>query len=301
MKVTFERVIPDEESSFRTIHNNSPISEFKWQYHYHPEIELVCVISGSGTRHVGYHKSNYSNGDLVLIGSNIPHSGFGLNSIDPHEEIVLQFKEDILQFPEQEVGAKSIKDLLELSKYGIQFHSKIKKAMLPKLKLMLESEGYKRYLLLLDILFELSTCKDYELLNKEIMPYTIISKNKTRLENIFTYVEHHYDQEINIENVAKLANLTLPAFCNFFKKATQITFTEFVNRYRINKACLLMTQDKSISECSYSCGFNNVTYFNRMFKKYTEKTPSEFIKNYSHNKMKIDFKIDDTHKIIATF
>ncbi|SDL79754.1 AraC family transcriptional regulator [Chryseobacterium taihuense] len=280
MKVTFERVVPDEKSSFRMIHNNSPISEFKWEYHYHPEIELVCVVSGSGTRHVGYHKSNYTNGDLVLIGSNIPHSGFGLNSIDPHEEIVLQFKEDILQFPEQEVEAKSIKNLLEISKYGIHFHHNVHKDLLPKLKMMLQSEGYKRYLLLLEILFKLSKCEDYELLNKEIMPYTIISRNKTRLENIFTYLEHNYDKEIDIEDVARLANLTLPAFCNFFKKATQITFTEFVNRYRINKACLLMVQDKSISECSYSCGFNNVTYFNRIFKKYTGKTPSDFMKNF---------------------
>jgi AraC-like DNA-binding protein len=277
------------------LHNNSPISEFKWEYHYHPEIELVCVLSGSGTRHVGYHKSNYSNGDLVLIGSNIPHSGFGLNSIDPHEEIVLQFREEILQFPEQEVEARSIKNLLELSKYGILFSAATKKTLLPKLKKMLESEGYKRYLLLLDILFDLSTSKDYDLLNKEIMPYTIISKNKTRLENIFTYVEHHYDKDISIDEVAKLANLTLPAFCNFFKKATQITFTEFVNRYRINKACLLMVQDKSISECCYSCGFNNVTYFNRMFKKYTEKTPSEFIRNSSHDKIE---SVDSNIKMV---
>jgi AraC-like DNA-binding protein len=283
MKVSFERIIPSEKSSFRTLHNNSPISEFKWEYHYHPEIELVCVISGSGTRHVGYHKSNYTNGDLVLIGSNIPHSGFGLNSVDPHEEIVLQFREDILHFPQQEIETRAVKDLLERSKYGILYSTATKKALLPKLKKLLESEGYKRYLLLLEILFELSMCEEYELLNKEIMPYTIISKNKTRLENIFTYVEHHYDKEINIEDVAKLANLTLPAFCNFFKKATQITFTEFVNRYRINKACLLMAQDKTISECSYSCGFNNVTYFNRMFKKYTNKTPSEFIRSNSGN------------------
>ncbi|MCL1666222.1 AraC family transcriptional regulator [Elizabethkingia ursingii] len=283
MKVSFERIIPSEKSSFRTLHNNSPISEFKWEYHYHPEIELVCVISGSGTRHVGYHKSNYTNGDLVLIGSNIPHSGFGLNSVDPHEEIVLQFREDILHFPQQEVETRAVKDLLERSKYGILYSTATKKSLLPKLKKLLESEGYKRYLLLLEILFELSLCEEYELLNKEIMPYTIISKNKTRLENIFTYVEHHYDKEINIEDVAKLANLTLPAFCNFFKKATQITFTEFVNRYRINKACLLMAQDKTISECSYSCGFNNVTYFNRMFKKYTNKTPSEFIRSNSGN------------------
>ncbi|AQW95237.1 AraC family transcriptional regulator [Elizabethkingia anophelis] len=283
MKVSFERIVPSEKSSFRTLHNNSPISEFKWEYHYHPEIELVCVISGSGTRHVGYHKSNYTNGDLVLIGSNIPHSGFGLNSVDPHEEIVLQFREEILHFPQQEVETRAVKDLLERSKYGILYSTATKKALLPKLKKLLESEGYKRYLLLLEILFELSLCEEYELLNKEIMPYTIISKNKTRLENIFTYVEHHYDKEINIEDVAKLANLTLPAFCNFFKKATQITFTEFVNRYRISKACLLMTQDKTISECSYSCGFNNVTYFNRMFKKYTNKTPSEFIRSNSGN------------------
>ncbi|MCT3672078.1 helix-turn-helix transcriptional regulator [Elizabethkingia anophelis] len=283
MKVSFERIVPSEKSSFRTLHNNSPISEFKWEYHYHPEIELVCVISGSGTRHVGYHKSNYTNGDLVLIGSNIPHSGFGLNSVDPHEEIVLQFREEILHFPQQEVETRAVKDLLERSKYGILYSTATKKALLPKLKKLLESEGYKRYLLLLEILFELSLCEEYELLNKEIMPYTIISKNKTRLENIFTYVEHHYDKEINIEDVAKLANLTLPAFCNFFKKATQITFTEFVNRYRISKACLLMTQDKTISECSYSCGFNNVTYFNRMFKKYTNKTPSEFIRSNTGN------------------
>lgn len=283
MKVSFERIVPSERSSFRTLHNNSPISEFKWEYHYHPEIELVCVISGSGTRHVGYHKSNYTNGDLVLIGSNIPHSGFGLNSVDPHEEIVLQFREEILHFPQQEVETRAVKDLLERSKYGILYSTATKKLLMPKLKKLLESEGYKRYLLLLEILFKLSLCDEYELLNKEIMPYTIISKNKTRLENIFTYVEHHYDKEINIEDVAKLANLTLPAFCNFFKKATQITFTEFVNRYRINKACLLMTQDKTISECSYSCGFNNVTYFNRMFKKYTNKTPSEFIRSNSGN------------------
>jgi len=301
MKVTFESVKPDERSSFCTIHNNRPISEFKWEYHYHPEIELVCVVSGSGTRHVGYHKSNYTNGDLVLIGSNIPHSGFGLNSIDPHEEIVLQFREEILQFPLREVDAISIKKLLELSKYGILFTEEIKNKILPKLRQMLESEGYRRYILLLEILFELSACEDFTLLNNEVMPYTIISKNTTRLENIFTYVEQHYDKEIEIEEVAKLANLTLPAFCNFFKKATHITFTEFVNRFRINKACLLMAQDKSISECSYSCGFNNVTYFNRMFKKYTDKTPSEFMKNFSHNKVQVDLKVEKEVEIREGF
>ncbi|QCX53702.1 AraC family transcriptional regulator [Elizabethkingia sp. JS20170427COW] len=284
MKVSFERIIPDKNSSFRILHNNLPISEFKWEYHYHPEIELVGVVSGNGTRHVGYHKSNYTNGDLVLIGSNIPHSGFGLNSADPHEEIVLQFKEEILQFPQQELDAISIKELLTRSQYGVLYGVSTKNLILPKLKQSLECEGYKRYLLLLEILFELSKSRDYQLLNNEIMPYTIISKNKARLESTFTYVEDHYDKEIDIKEVAKLANLTLPAFCNFFKKATQITFTEFVNRYRISKACLLIVQNNTISESCYDVGFNNVTYFNRIFKRYTGYTPSEFIKNYEESK-----------------
>lgn len=108
------------------------------------------------------------------------------------------------------------------------------------------------------------------------MPYSIIAKNKGRLQTLFTFVERNYQNEIEIKNMADLANLSLPAFCNFFKKATKMTFTEFVNRYRINKACMLISQDKSISEACYECGFNNVTYFNKIFKKYIGKTPSQF-------------------------
>lgn len=280
MKVKFERVIPDHGSSFRIININEPTENLKWEYHYHPEIELVCVVSGGGTRHVGYHKSDFINGDLVLIGSNIPHSGFGLNSSDPHEEIVIQFKEDILIFPEQETEGLAVRELLETAKYGILFTEETKAKMLPKLREIVDRKGYYRYIVLLQILLELARTKDYTLLNNDVMPYSVISKNKTRLQNIFTYVEQHFDRDIDIQTAANLANLTLPAFCNFFKKTTQITFTEFVNRYRISKACLFISQDKSISECGYTCGFNNVTYFNRTFKKYTGKTPSEFKKAY---------------------
>jgi AraC-like DNA-binding protein len=278
MKVSFERIASDFNSSFRTLHNTASISDFKWEYHFHPEIELVCVIAGTGTRHVGYHKSNFTNGDLVLIGSNIPHSGFGLNSSDPHEEIVVQFKQEILQFPSQEVEGNIINFLLDQAQYGVRFSNKTKLKMIPKLRKLLDFEGFRRYLVLLEILYDLSKVKDYTLLNKQIMPYKIITKNKKRLQDIFSFVEDNYHKEINIETVANLANLTIPAFCNFFKKTTQITFTEFVNRFRIGKACLLITREISPSDVCFQCGFNSVSYFNRMFKKYTDKTPSDYKK-----------------------
>lgn len=280
MKVILEHIQPDDNSSFKVLHiKDVPISELNWQYHYHSEVEIVCVKNGKGTRHVGYHKSHFEDGALALIGSNIPHSGFGLNATDPHEEIVVQFKEEILALPENEPEAQSIKKLLEISRYGVLFSSKVKIEIIPKLENMSQAEGYRRFLLLLEILHDLSKTDDFELMNTEVMPYTIVSRNRTRLEAVFTYVENGYQSDIDIMQAAELANLTKPAFCNFFKKATSLTFVEFVNRYRIDKACILLSQEKSIAESCYATGFNNITYFNKIFKKYTKITPGQFIKN----------------------
>lgn len=279
MKVKYEIVKPDEGSCFRTLYLDRPTSELEWEYHYHPEIELVSVISGNGTRHVGYHKSNFDNGDLVLIGSNVPHSGFGLNSTDPHREIVIQIKEDVLSNTVREITElKKIETLLEKAKYGILFNNKTKKDSTKKILQLLELEGHQKFLHLMEIFCELADAKEIELLNDEIMPHSIITKHKKRLELVFTFVEKNYQREIDINEVANIANLSLPAFCNFFKKTTKMTFTEFVNKYRINKACLLISQYKSISEACYESGFNNVTYFNRIFRQFTNKTPTEFKK-----------------------
>lgn len=276
MKVSFEKITPDKNSSFRVLHNSLPTSELKWEYHYHPEIELVCVVSGSGTRHVGYHKSNFTDGDMVLIGSNIPHSGFGLNSVDPHEEIVIQFKAGIISHLEKMAEANKIIKLIEKAKFGICFSEDTKYMIMPYLKEILTSEGYNRYLILLHILYLLSEEEHYTLLNDEVMPYTLISKNSERLQKVFTYVERHYQEDISMTDIAREANLTLPAFCNFFRKTTRITFTEFVNRFRINKACQIIAQGKNISESCYDSGFNSLSYFSRMFKKYIGKTPTEY-------------------------
>ena len=280
MKVILEHISPDENSSFKVFHiKDIPISELNWNYHYHPEIEIVCVLKGKGTRHVGYHKSHFEDGALAMIGSNIPHSGLGLNATDPHEEIVILFKEENLSLPEAESDSSSIKRLIEMSRYGVLFSSEVKERIIPKLEKITQAEGYARYLLLLDLLHDLSKTEDYELLNTEIMPYTIVSRNRNRLEAVFTYVENGYQNEVDIQQAAELANLTKPAFCNFFKKATSITFVEFVNRYRIDKACILLSQEKSIAESCYATGFNNITYFNKIFKKYTKTTPGQFIRN----------------------
>ncbi|HEY0297889.1 MAG TPA: AraC family transcriptional regulator [Arachidicoccus sp.] len=277
MKVEYEIIKTDKDSSFRLLHHKKiHISDFIWQYHYHPEYEIVYVKEGSGTRHVGNHLSRYHSGDLVLIGSNLPHSGFGLHAADPHEEIVLQVRKEILPIGLTEMEAVSL--LLDRAKFGIAFSQKTQTSIGNALNKMLSQSPVQKYLSMLEIFYELATAQDYLLLNENIIQSSSINKHKARLQKIFTYVENSFAQEVDIEKVARIAGLSVPSFCNFFKKTTQITFTSFVNNYRIQQACMLLQQDKTIAEVCFECGFNNVTYFNKVFKSVMAKTPTDFIR-----------------------
>jgi len=277
MKIDLEIILPDEGSSFRLLHTKTTAEKFPWQYHYHPEYEIVCVLNGDGTRHVGNHFSTYENGDLVLMGPNLPHSGFGLNAHGIHEEIVVQikdevFKESILTRPEM----NDISLLLEKAKYGLWFYGNTKMKVTKKLKKLIKLSAFEKYLELLSALYVMAASNEYELLNPNVDLSSLLKKNNSRLQNIFTYVEQHYNEEANIKKVAAIANLSVPSFCNYFKKLMNCTFTDFINQYRIQRACALMQHEKSVTEISYDCGFNNVAYFNKVFKGIMKKTPTEY-------------------------
>ncbi|MGE9311935.1 helix-turn-helix domain-containing protein [Niabella sp. CJ426] len=280
MKIEYEIVKPDKGSSFRLLHHKMVReSDFVWQFHYHPEYEIVFVPQGSGTRHVGNHLSTYHQGDLVLIGSNLPHSGFGLNSSGLHEEIVLQVKPELipLHFTEMDL----VGSLLERARYGISFSGVTREQVGELMATMVGQPPFKRMILLLEILEKLAGSEEYTILNSSIVSPALLSKHKARLQKVFSYVEKEYAGEVQVQKAAALVGLSVPSFCNFFKKTTQITFSDFVNQYRIQKSCMLLHQDKSISEVCFECGFNNVTYFNRLFKQVMNETPSAFKKKIS--------------------
>jgi len=282
MKVEFEVVQPDEGSSFRLIHQKVQAEYYTWEYHYHPEYEIVCVPTGDGTRHVGNHFCNYENGDLVFIGPNLPHSGFGLNAHTLHEEVVVQIKQDVLtnsllSIPEM----ATISTMLDKARCGMAFTGQTKEIVTKKLLQLSKLAPFERFIEVAGILHLMAGSEEYELLNPEIMLPAALSKNNVRLQNIFTYVEQHFNEEIDIQKVAALANLSLPSFCTYFKKVMKITFTDFLNHYRIQRSCILLQQDKTIAETCFECGFNNVTYFNKVFKKFLNTTPSEFKKTKS--------------------
>jgi AraC-like DNA-binding protein len=288
MKLELEPISFENKSFSYNIYDNSNHNpaEKHQKWHYHPEIELVYVNNGSGKRQVGLNLSNYNDGLLILVGSNLPHTGFTDYFDDERKEVVIQFKENFLGDSLKEVFEfKNIFNLLKTSKKGIVFEGDIKKKIgLAMLGLQYET-SFQKVITLITILNDLSISKNYEILN--ISNYNINGINENeRIRKAFNFIKENYKKEVSLEKVAKEVHMTVPSFCRYFKSQTNKTFIQFLIEYRINNALKLLTQsDKDIKNISYECGFNNYSHFNRSFKKINLISPSDYRKKILNSQL----------------
>ena len=281
MKVEYEKISPDTGSSFRLIHWKSENDRYFW--HYHPEYEIVFVRKGSGKLHIGEHLKNYEEGELVFIGPDLPHTGFGYGVIGEHEEIVVQLRKDFLgeEFM-QKPELLHIRELFERAKQGLSFQGKARKIVSAKLQKMLSLSHFEKLVELLNILHTLATTTEFSVLNTADKRFDFNHKDEDRINRVYEYVEQNYQKSIDIQAVADLANLTVPSFCRYFKKITHITYTDFVNEYRINQACRLLFENKPIADICFEVGFNNISHFNKTFKQLKGVSPREYKANLNH-------------------
>jgi AraC-like DNA-binding protein len=272
--------IPSEKgtSSFYSYRFQVPFFEFKW--HYHPEYELTYIIKGSGYRIIGNSYDYFSDGDLVLLGSNLPHTWSSkLNDEVCSEAIVIQFsKEFISSFLELNESIL-IKNMLETSVRGISF--KGNEELVSKIIDLTKTKGMDRILKLISILDVLST-KQTTLIAPNTFHNVVSKKSELRINKVCLFIQNNFYNKISLNEVARLIFLTESNFCKFFKKATGKTFSDYLNEIRINEACRLLIQsEKTVSQISYECGFETLSYFNRVFLKKKFVTPSKYKINNS--------------------
>lgn len=279
LKPSFEKIEPAFGSSisYRTYDKDQQNNNNTF-WHYHPELELVYVNGGSGKRQIGSHISYYRNGDLILIGSNLPHCGFTDSLTDHQCETVLHLKPDFLgesffDIPEM----RGIKALFERAKKGIVFHGEAKRKIGKKIEALKSKDNYARLLGLLEILRQLETAEKYTILNAQGFILEAELQDNNRINIIFNFVKQEFIRPIPLEEIADKVSMTVPAFCRYFKKITGKTFTQFVNEYRLAHAAKLLHEKQiSITEVCFESGFNNFSHFNKQFRKYTGKSPSEY-------------------------
>ncbi|WP_312391221.1 AraC family transcriptional regulator [Chryseobacterium sp.] len=278
MKIQKEIIEFEEGKSFKLF---SPSLKNCFFWHYHPEIELVYVEACNGIRHVGKNISDFEGSDLLLIGSNIPHLNFDYKIQTECKQLVLQMREDFLQniiIPVPEFDA--IKKLLDRSYLGLSFSGETKRIVVEKLHLMKDKNSFESLIGLIDILHILAHSTEVKELNNEDTRIKWFLNDKIRMGTIYDYIHENYDKNPNVNIIAENVNLSTPAFCRYFKKQTNMTFTDFVNNYRINQAKLLLLQNEGITEVCFQVGFESLSYFNKLFKKFMNETPTEFKKKH---------------------
>lgn len=289
MKAQFQKILINEGISF--ISKELDLPHFDSEYHFHPEYELKYVISSKGKRFIGDSVENFREGDMVLLGPNIPH--YWNNDQIYYERDDLKASAFLVMFSEDFLGdgffslpdMLPVKGLLSKAIGGICFPDAEKRGIPFKLRNLVSSEGPVRIMTILDILFELSKSEIRPILNEKFvaeLPLLNHSDNSVdRLRKVHEYVIANFQNKIHIQDVSDMANLTTHAFCKYFKKSTKKTFMTFLSELRVCHAKnLLIENEMPISDVCFTSGFDNLSNFNRKFKEITHMTPKEFRSHY---------------------
>ncbi|MDF2193508.1 AraC family transcriptional regulator [Paraflavitalea sp. CAU 1676] len=263
-------------------------SEMVNNWHYHPEVELLYIKRSSGTWMIGDHIGHFNSGDVVMIGSLLPHCfrheyDYVLQKEEAAgESICVKFMpeslgEPFLSLPETKV----IRDLLARSNNGLRISGKTKQHIGAMIDKMVAATPARRLVYLLTMLEEIAASRDYSPLSSTGFMQTAGNGEKDRIKKVFEFTFNNYRNKITIEEVAALVNMTRQSFCRYFKSKTNKTYVRFLMEVRIGYACRLLVEDeKNVSEICYESGYGNLSHFIHQFKLITRKKPLEYKKEY---------------------
>ncbi|WP_026905110.1 AraC family transcriptional regulator [Pedobacter glucosidilyticus] len=286
MKPTLLKINPSEYYSFSIRHDIVPYFYDKW--HYHPEVELIYIKEGNGTQFVGDSIERFKKGDILLIGSNLPHywrcdDSYFQNSADlKAEALVAHFltnfwSDCFINLPEN----KKIKELLINAKRGIIISKEIKPKVVSLMKDLVNSNGELRIILLLTLLHTIAEGKNNRLLSSVGFDLQMESQDKDNISKIYAYCSSNFKRKITLEEISDIASVSPNSFCRYFKTKTRKRFSDFLKEIRVGYACKLLIENKlSVTQVCYESGFNNLTNFYKCFKSITGKTPFDYQKNF---------------------
>jgi AraC-like DNA-binding protein len=280
MKPLLEKV-PKGNFSFYIKREAVPYFVFPW--HNHPEVEIIHVEEGTGTRFVGDHIERFENDDLVMTGQFLPHRWKSDDKYYSDKKLlsvskVIHFSEkafgtDFLSLPEMQNVARILKE----STLGIKPYGSLKTSLIDSMNQMYHDKKLNKIGLLINMLEDIAQSQEYDVLSSQGFVECINIKDDIRLNKVFEYVMNNFTNDLEFKNIAEIANMSEAAFSRYFKKHTGKTFSVYINDLRIGYACkLLLGGQLNVTQAAFECGFNNLSYFNEQFKKYTGKTPREY-------------------------
>ena len=272
--------IPKPENVTLYIQNYKGESFYE-KLHQHKEIQISLIAEGEGTYIIGDCVGEFKKNDIFVIGEDLPHI-FKRDTafINETDMVSLFFSknsygEGFFNLPEFEHFQNFFND----ASLGFKVLSNKEKLLLHLSQIKKRSK-YKQFTTFLEIIGIISEGKK-RTLSSLINLKKYAGNEGKRMSDIFQYTMNNYHNEISLDQVSDIANMTPNAFCRYFKQRTNKTFVNFLIDIRIGNACKLLAKnnDLNITEISYKSGFNNLANFNRKFKAIKGITPSEYRKN----------------------
>lgn len=281
MEALFEKIVFPKTQAFSIREFRSSTLWYPW--HYHPELEMTCIIESKGQRFVGDSIEQFEEGDLVLVGPNLPHFWRNEEHYSKNKKegaahcIVLQFREDMFGKDFLRVSElENIKNLFSLSSKGIHFNGATAKKAIAKMKKLLTLTGMESIIEFLSLLKMLSETNQYSILSKSGYVPGLRAGDLERMNKVYQYAISNFRTNANLDEASKIACLNTSSFCRFFKLRANKTFIQFINELKVNYANKLLKEtDMPISAIGFESGFQNLSNFNRQFKKTFGKTPRQ--------------------------
>ncbi len=286
MRPLFEKVTVPEGASWAMLNRRLP-DGIPFQWHYHPEFELTLTLNSRGQRYIGDNVANYDDGDLVLLGPNLPHtwcSAERLEEREPHIALVMWFTEEWgSRITETLTEMKPVAALLARAGRGVAFSRGIAAAARPVIESIPSRAPADRLFRLMEVLALVATDAEARpIAGPGAARRKVELPDRDRIERVLDHLHAHYRERIAVGALADVAALSPSGFHRLFRRHTQLTLTEYVAQLRIGQACaLLVNSARPINHIADDVGYQNLANFNRQFRALKGVTPREFRKRFA--------------------
>lgn len=273
-----ELVPHDPRHSARWHEHDYPGPYARWNYH--PEYE-IHLARRHGQYIVGGDVGHFGDGQLVLVGPNVPHEW--LTQVDPgqtlpNSDVVLQFRHEWLEECEillPELG--ELRDLWRKARFGIEYSGEAAAQGAETLDAIGEAAGVERLVRILDLFRILAHAPEGEhrLLTDGWVPPLDDPHAQEIIGRAMNYVSEHLTGDVRLSDAARMAGMSESSFSRYFARASGQNFATLVRRLRIAHASKLLLQSRQpVSEIAFEVGYRNLSNFNRQFRKETGETPT---------------------------
>lgn len=280
MKPYLERVPASPDASWSML-NRRLDDGIPFQWHHHPELELTLTLNSRGHRFIGDHVGPFDGIDLVLVGSNLPHTWSSSEKLDPalpHVALVVWFRQEWIEaVTSASVELGAVAALVARAGTGLRFSTASAMALADDFKRLFELPAPERLLAMLAILNRLADDADAEPLSSEALVPRERDAAGERIDRVLTHIHQSYTQEVRLEELAGIAALSISGTHRLFRRHMRATISDYIIRLRIGDACARLSgTGLPIQHIASAIGYGSLANFNRHFRRLRGMSPRDY-------------------------